>query len=287
MAIEIKHKFVSLKGDGGDATQVQPSYWNAPHAFTMGTGQLVGRLTAGIGAAEEIPISAFMANLLDTADLTTLVGLLGLFETGDLKFSFAIADKPGWIRMQGGTGTPPNTIGNAASGALLRANADTLNLFTLIYNNCTDTVAPVSGGRTGNPVNDFNAGKTIQVPNPVGRTVTGAGAATAGTTTRALGEQFGAETHILSAAELASHFHAAAIYDPGHTHSSNITGVRSSTTGGGGFTISSYGSASIDNAVTNVRVQSPNGFDTTYSAGGNAAHNNLQPSIALTAYVKL
>lgn len=287
MAIQIKHQFVSLKGDGGDATQVQPSYWNADHSFSMGTGQLVGRLSAGIGAAEEIPISAFMADLLDTPDLTTLAGLLGLFETGDLKFSLAIADKPGWIKMLGGTGTPPNTIGNAASGAVLRANADTLNLFTLIYTNCSDTIAPVSGGRTGNAVNDFNAGKTIQVPNPVGRTVTGAGTATSGTTARSTGERFGAETHVLSSTEMPSHYHTAAIYDPGHSHSSNITGVGNSTTGGGAFTSGGYGTAVINNNTTGVRVNSSNGFDTTYSSGGNGAHNNLQPSIALTPYVKL
>ena len=204
MAIQIKHQFVSLKGDGTDATQVQPSNWNATHAFTLATGQLVGRLSPGAGAAEEIPISAYMASILNTADAATLAGVLGLFETGDLKYTFKATAAAGWLLMLGGSGTPPSTIGNAASGAALRANADCLELFKVIYGSCSDSIAPVSGGRTGNATNDFNSGKTILVPNPVGKVPLGAGAATnqggVVTSARVLGTLYGAETHTLTAA---------------------------------------------------------------------------------------
>lgn len=54
MAISLKHLFTSAKGDGPDATQVQPSNWNAEHVLTLATGRLLGRTTAGTGAAEEI-----------------------------------------------------------------------------------------------------------------------------------------------------------------------------------------------------------------------------------------
>lgn len=290
MAIQIKHQFVSLKGDGTDATQVQPSNWNAAHAFTLATGQLVGRLSAGAGAAEEIPISAYMASLLNTADAAALAGILGLFETGDLKYTYKATAPAGWLLMLGGTGTPPSTIGNAASGAVLRANADCLELFKVIYASCDDTIAPVSGGRTGNATNDFNSGKTIRIPNPVGKSPIGAGTATnTGLTTiaRVLGTLYGAETVTLTAAEMPSHFHTASIYDPGHTHPHNAAILTPSSTPGGAFQINGYGGASIAAAVTNVRVNSSNGLDTTNSTGGNGAHANLHPVLALNCMVKL
>jgi hypothetical protein len=56
MAIQIKHAFQSAKSDGADPTLIQPSYWNAALNFTMATARLVGRSTAGSGAAEEISI---------------------------------------------------------------------------------------------------------------------------------------------------------------------------------------------------------------------------------------
>lgn len=54
MAISLKHAFTSGKSDGADVTLVQPSNWNAEHTLTLGTGRLLGRTTAGTGAAEEI-----------------------------------------------------------------------------------------------------------------------------------------------------------------------------------------------------------------------------------------
>ena len=119
MTIQIKHAFTSAKGDGGDATQVQPSYWNASHSTSMASGQLIGRLTAGAGAFEEIPISAYMAGLLAAADAAGLAAVLGLFETGDVKYTFRTAASAGWLLMLGGTGSQFSTIGNAVSNAVL------------------------------------------------------------------------------------------------------------------------------------------------------------------------
>ncbi len=288
MTIQIKHAFQSAKGDGGDATIVRPSAWNAAHTTSMASGKIIGRLTAGSGDFEEIPISAYMANLLGSADAAALASVLGLFETGDVKYTFKTTAASGWVLILGGTGGYGNTIGNAASGALSRANADCLNLFVLLYGACSDAIAPVSGGRSGNAVNDFNANKTIRVPNLVGRSPIGAGIATNdGTIARVLGTMYGTETHTLTIAELAVHYHTAGIYDPTHTHGHNINGISSSSTGGGGFPIPGYGTPTISAAATGVRVNSPNGMDTTYSAGSGAAHNNLHPVIALNAMVKL
>jgi hypothetical protein len=282
MTIQIKHAFVSLKGDGTDATQVQPSYWNAAHSFTMATASLVGRLTAGVGNAEEIPISAYMAALLNTADAATLAGVLGLFETGDTKWTFRTAASPGWILMTGGTGTPPNTIGNGASAAVLRANADTFALYTVIYNGCSDSIAPVSGGRTGNATNDFNAGKTIQVPNPVGRSPIGAGANTSTTTTRTLGQGYGAESVALIAANIPS------IGSTG-VNSISVSGSFSAPVISNTFNSGTASNPCSYMGITtyNVTCTGNNNISVNYINGAQQNVDKLHPVIPLNVMVKL
>lgn len=56
MTISLKHKFTSGKADGGDATLVRPSNWNDEHDLVMAADRLLGRTTAGTGAAEEITV---------------------------------------------------------------------------------------------------------------------------------------------------------------------------------------------------------------------------------------
>lgn len=278
MTIQIKHAFTSAKGDGGDATLVRPSNWNAAHSTSMATGQLLGRLTAGVGVFEEIPVSAYMASLFNAADAATLAGMLGLFETGDVKYTFKTAASSGWVLIQGGSGTPGNTIGNASSGAVSRANADCLALFVLIYGACSDAIAPVSGGRTGNATNDFNANKTIRVPNLVGRSPIGAGGATNdGTTTRTLGTLYGTETHTLTAGQLPA---SIPYTDPGHAHNVSFNmGISSS------FASIPFGGNS-NNTVFNFSTASATTGITINPSGG-SSHPILHPVVALNAMVKL
>lgn len=61
MAISLKHSFTSPKSDGVDSTLVQPSNWNAEHQLTLSSGRLVGRTTAGTGAAEEISVGGTLS----------------------------------------------------------------------------------------------------------------------------------------------------------------------------------------------------------------------------------
>lgn len=110
---------------------------------------------------------------------------------------------------------------------------------------------------------DFN------VPDLRGRTVVGAGTytdPTAGATTRALGQSLGEAAHVLTVAELAAHTHG-------------------------------YGDFYYYDQVTgHPDYQTPTGDDTgtraeaartTSTTGGNAAHNNMQPSAVLSYVVKL
>lgn len=58
MAVSLTHTFVSSQADGGDATLVRASNWNAQHTVTLASGAVLGRTTAGTGAAEEITATA-------------------------------------------------------------------------------------------------------------------------------------------------------------------------------------------------------------------------------------
>lgn len=54
MTLEITHAFTSAKADGSDSTLVQPSDWNANHEVTMASSRILGRVTGGAGAVEEL-----------------------------------------------------------------------------------------------------------------------------------------------------------------------------------------------------------------------------------------
>lgn len=287
MAISIKHPFVSLKGDGGDATLVRPSNWNAEHATSISANMLVGRLSAGAGAFEEIPISAYMASILGTASKAALVDLLGLNVTGDVKYSYASTAQSGWMAANSATGT----IGRTGSGGTLRANDDALALWTLIYNTVPDLYAPVSGGRTGNAVNDFNTFK-IMTLRITGRVPVGAGNGMSGISSRDIGTLIGEENHLLDASEMPSHQHLNTFNDAFHSHDPYgvVIGdaLSGSAAGAGPFLAIRLNAGNNNLGLAFPTTSKLTGASITNAfAGGSAAHNNLQPSIALTAYIKL
>jgi len=57
MVVSLKHTFVSGKADGVDSTLVQPSNWNAEHLMTLNTQTVLGRMAAGVGPLQELPIA--------------------------------------------------------------------------------------------------------------------------------------------------------------------------------------------------------------------------------------
>jgi hypothetical protein len=76
VTISAKHAFTSGKGDGLDASLIQPSNWNAEHTITLAADSVLGRSTAGAGAVEEIPCGSFGRTLLALADATALGALV-------------------------------------------------------------------------------------------------------------------------------------------------------------------------------------------------------------------
>lgn len=188
------------------------------------------------------------------AAIQVLAGIATGWTTGDAKLTLKTTADAGWIMANDGT------IGDASSGASTRANADCAALFALLWNNLPDAVAPVTGGRGASAVADWDAHKRIQVGTIVGRALAAAGSGS-GLTARSLGDIVGEETHLLTVDEM-----------PAHTHT--VAQASDFTTAGA--------TASMDNGQ-----DTPESTINTGSAGGDQAHNNMQPTTFLCVMIKL
>jgi hypothetical protein len=72
MTVSLKHIFQSAKTDSADVTIVQPSNWNEEHELTLATNKVLGRATAGTGAAEELSIGTALSISGGTLAVTTV-----------------------------------------------------------------------------------------------------------------------------------------------------------------------------------------------------------------------
>jgi microcystin-dependent protein len=199
------------------------------------------------------------------------------FTTGDVKVTVKTVADTGWVLMD------DKTIGDASSGATGRANADTVNLFTLLWNNTADADCPVSTGRGASAAADFAAHKTIALPKTLGRVLATYGAGS-GLTSRALGSKLGEEAHAQTSSEMATHNHG--VTDSGHTHgfggntvaTFNGPGGADYATGGGAFIGSRITFSATDNNATGLTVN---------NSGSGTAANVMQPTVFLNVMIKL
>jgi len=165
--------------------------------------------------------------------------------------TFATTPPDAWVHANG------NTIGNASSSGSERANADTEQLFTLLWDSMADAQAAVSGGRGGSAAADFAANKNIVIPDMQGMIAVGTG----GTAMTTHGDNAGEETHVLLTAELAA-----------HTHMQNHNSV---TASGLGPSIASGATVTVINDQV------------TDSTGSDTAHENMPPWVSLSYIIKL
>lgn len=208
-----------------------------------------------------------------TPDLLTAYG----FRTGDWKGTTTSTLQAGWVWAAG-------TIGNASSNASSRANADTLELFTLYWNdaaynytgtNATGaalqvyTSAGAAVAKGASAAADFAANRQIAVPDfrdrvPAGRgnMVGNAGRLSGqpgGVNGNALGASGGAETHTLIEAELPT---------------VNLSNKSAALDGGSG------------GLVDGTRDETDK-VDRVLPFGDDQPHNNVQPTIICNIIIKL
>lgn len=136
MAISLKHAFTNPKSDGGDATIVRPSNWNEEHVLTMDSGFVLGRLTSGNGAAEELT-STQLRTLLDVLQAGVLGGINT--QTGTA-YTLVLGDRGYVIEMNNGSA---NTL-------TVPANADVAfpvgtQITVIQYGAGQTTIAPAGG----------------------------------------------------------------------------------------------------------------------------------------------
>jgi hypothetical protein len=273
MAISVTHKFTSLKGDGADATLIRPSNWNDTHNLNMATSNILGRLSAGPGAVEEIPATAYMLGLLANANYAALAAALGLPTTGDARLTFKAVADAGWVLANDGS------IGNAVSGATNRANADTVNLFTFFYNTYNDGSVPVqtsSGSATtratqGTAAVAYAANCRLVLPRALGRALivgSAVGAAGAGLTARFPGGFGGEENHLLTSAEVPNHYHAVSISSTGTSSGSGTATTNPTGTDHVHFFSGTFTSTAADRSLDHLHGVNIN------SGGNNVDHSH-------------
>jgi hypothetical protein len=232
------------------------------HGFKAGTAvsaeiNKVVRQSSMMTAAVANAISDLLGvDVLDNGDLSALKVLfkaaiaVGAWSTGDAKLTLKVVPDAGWIMCDDGT------IGDASSSATNRANADTAALYSLLWNNISNSWAPVTGGRGASAAADFAAHKPIKLNRTLGRAIAIAGSGSS-LTARALGEFLGEEGVTLTVDGM-----------PAHTH-----GIKTGSGVGG----------SGANTASTVNV----GDETTRSTGNGAAHNNMPPVSFFNAMIKL
>lgn len=206
-----------------------------------------------------------------------------LLKTGDVKLRYGEGFLDGYVRGNG------RSIGTATSGATERANSDCQALYEFLWG--ADPNLAVAGGRGVSANADWSANKPLDLPDCRGRTFVGLddmgnipAGIIAGLTD--LGKKVGAEKHTLVTAEMPVHKHGITVND------SVPESIPIRAQGGGSFDagspyalsrVSGTTGSSDDAASLPQHKHTASAADT----GGGAAHNNVQPSIAITVYIRL
>lgn len=237
------------------------------------------------GSADKVPyftaletlslstLTTFGRSLIAAANSSAARTVLGISEPdliptgGKIPFC-GITAPSGWVLASG------ETIGDASSGGTERANADTEDLFNLLWASYSDTNLPIftSAGdastRGASAAADWADHKRMTVPDMRGRTSIGLdnlGGTSANRVTAevadTLGGSGGEETHVLTEAELDAHGHL--------------------------YSMHSHGQVGRSDGGEPTAGSSTAGSATSSDTGSSTAHNNMPPYVADTWIIKL
>ncbi|MEZ0208563.1 MAG: phage tail protein [Candidatus Paceibacterota bacterium] len=136
-----------------------------------------------------------------------------------------------------------------------------------------------------------NGSSTFNLPNAQGRAPIGAGTYTdtvSGSVTRTLGASLGAEKHVITVAEMASHNHGGG----SHTHLIAVTGSSTATLTTQSIAVTRDNSSDSPNYQLEGRAGTPDAGTSGSSGtiittqGSGTAHNNMQPSFVTNFIIK-
>lgn len=217
-----------------------------------GVAPLSGNLSA---AGFRITNAADGSSDQDYVTMAQLNAVIASVATGSVPtgavFGFRMTTAPtGWIKENGGT------IGSAASGATTRANADTVNLFTLLWNQFNQATLPIqdSAGavttRGASAAADFAAAKRMPLFDSRTRFLRGAD--------DGLGFDAAIVVGLAQDDLIKNHLHP--ITDPGHDHAQQGSG--------------SPGAQTTAKYETNLTAGAPQATDTATATTGITIQNN-------------
>lgn len=235
------------------------------------------------GAATFVIPNGFMGMLLCNGSAFVCgifpVAQASIWSTGDVKTTYKVVADPGWVMLDDGT------IGDATSGGTTRANADTVALFTHLWNNTANADCAVSGGRGATAAADYAAHKTIALPKFKGRALAGAGTG-AGLSARALASVVGSENAIV--VDHGHGFSLNADANGNHAHTYTV-----SSDGGGNAipqVVATTANASSSAASESTDAAGSHGHTISGSitnAGSSGTGANLGPRSHLNGMIKL
>jgi hypothetical protein len=126
-------------------------------AFYVDDGSYRARLTTSTGVElfDEQSITSIGASTTGGGGGGSSISSEVIFQTGDVLWLPINGTRTGWVRGNG------RTLSSGSGSGTERANSDTQALFEYFWNNFSDSLCAVSGGRGGSATADFNANKTI------------------------------------------------------------------------------------------------------------------------------